>query len=214
MSLIRSLTTGALAVASAAAFAAPSAAAVPGPGAPAPSPKLGRHLVSSRAYAPSPPLKLAVVTPAAGGRAGAGGSFNVDLMLQARTRRANSLLSAAQGYKPFFNDPSAATFGPGQADPGAPGLVVLLSSTPTKAGTPLQGPDTNLAGVFQLNTVASVAGLNQTWNAWQVTSPGFFGTGRVTLTAYAVAGTAPGRVTTPGAGAISNVVRLPFTIGG
>jgi hypothetical protein len=166
------------------------------------------------AYRSARPLKLSVVTPGPGGRAGAGGSFNVDLMLQARNRQANSLLSAAQGYKPFFIDPSGPSFGPGQADPGAPGLVVLLSSTPTKAGTPLQGRNTNLAGVFQLNTVAQVAGLTQTWNAWQVTSPGFFGTGRVTLTAYAVDGTAPGQVTRPGAGAISNVVHVPFTIGG
>jgi hypothetical protein len=135
-------------------------------------------------------------------------------MLQARTKQANSLLSAAKGYKPLFNDPSGPTFGPGQADPGAPGLVVLLSSTPTIAGKPLQGPNTNLAGVFQLNTVAKVGGLRETWNAWQVTSPGFFGTGPVTLTAYVVNGTAPGHVTTPGAGAISNVVRVPFTIGG
>jgi predicted lipoprotein with Yx(FWY)xxD motif len=162
----------------------------------------------------SRPLQLSVLTPDSGGRAGAGGSFNVDLMLQARTKQANSLLSAAKGYKPLFNDPSGPTFGPGQADPGAPGLVVLLSSTPTIAGKPLQGPNTNLAGVFQLNTVAKVGGLRETWNAWQVTSPGFFGTGPVTLTAYVVNGTAPGHVTTPGAGAISNVVRVPFTIGG
>jgi predicted lipoprotein with Yx(FWY)xxD motif len=169
---------------------------------------------ASASTASSRPLRLTVLTPGAAGRAGAGGSFNVDLMLQARTKQANSLLSAASGYKPFFNDPSGPAFGPGQADPGAPGLVVLLSSTPTKAGTPLQGPNTNLAGVFQLNTVAKVAGLRETWNAWQVTSPGFFGTGPVTLTAYAVNGTAPGHVTRPGAGAISNVVRVPFTITG
>jgi hypothetical protein len=31
-------------------------------------------------------------------------------------------------------------------------------------------------------------------------------------TAYAISGKAPGHVTTPGAGAISNVVRVPFTI--
>jgi predicted lipoprotein with Yx(FWY)xxD motif len=166
---------------------------------------------SSDRYSSSKPLRLSVLTPAASGRAGAGGSFNVDLMLQARNRQANSLLN---GYKPFFNDPSGPMFGPGQADPGAPGLVVLLSSTPTIAGKPLQGPNTNLAGVFQLNTVAKVGGLRQTWNAWQVTSPGFFGKGPVTLTAYAVNGTAPGHVTTPGAGAISNVVRVPFTIAG
>ena len=84
----------------------------------------------------------------------------------------------------------------------------------TKAGTPLQGANTNLAGVFELNTVAKSHGLMQTWNDWQVTSPGFFGTGRVTLTAYAVAGTAPALIDHPGQGAISNIVRLPFTIAG
>jgi predicted lipoprotein with Yx(FWY)xxD motif len=157
------------------------------------------------------PIQLNVLTPSQGGRAGAGGSFNVDLSLQARNARGNALLSAANGYKPFFNDPDAPTFHPGP-DAGAPGLVVLLSSTPTKAGTPLQGPNTNLAGVFQLNTVAKVSGLRQTFNAWQVTQPGFFGTGPVTLTAYAVRGTAPAVVTNPGANAISNVARVNFTI--
>jgi predicted lipoprotein with Yx(FWY)xxD motif len=159
------------------------------------------------------PVQLNLLTPTQGGRAGAGGSFNVDLMLQARNARGNALLSAANGYKPFFNDPDAPTFHPGP-DPGAPGLVVLLSSTPTMAGTPLQGPNTNLAGVFQLNTVAKVGGLRQTFNAWQVSQPGFFGTGRATLTAYAVRGTAPAVVATPGANAISNVARVDFTIAG
>src|SRR4051794_17165852 len=96
---------------------------------------------AARGYS-SRPLQLTVLTPSQGGRAGAGGSFNVDLSLQARTARADALLSAANGYKPFFNDPDAPTFHPG-ADPGAPGLVVLLSSTPTVARTPLQGPNTN-----------------------------------------------------------------------
>jgi predicted lipoprotein with Yx(FWY)xxD motif len=159
------------------------------------------------------PVQLNLLTPTQGGRAGAGGSFNVDLMLQARNASGNALLSATNGYKPFFNDPNAPTFHPGP-DPGAPGLVVLLSTTPTKTGTPLQGPNTNLAGVFQLNTVAKVRGLRQTFNAWQVSQPGFFGTGRATLTAYAVRGTAPALVTTPGANAISNVARADFTIAG
>jgi hypothetical protein len=66
--------------------------------------------------------------------------------------------------------------------------------------------------VFQLNTVAKAHGLRQTFNAWQVTQPGFFGTGPVTLTAYAVRGTAPAVITTPGANAISNVARVNFTI--
>jgi len=152
------------------------------------------------------PLQLSVLTPGPGDSAGAGGSFNVDLSIQALTRQANSLLA---GYKPFLGDPNSPTFGPGP-NQGAPGLVVLLSSTPAKAG----GPSANLAGVFELNTVAKSGGLVQTWNDWQVTSPGFFGTGPVTLTAYVVSGTAPTQVTTPGAGAISNVVRVPFTIAG
>jgi predicted lipoprotein with Yx(FWY)xxD motif len=159
------------------------------------------------------PLQVNVITPTQSGRAGAGGSFNVDLSLQARNPGANALLSATNGYKPFFNSPDAPTFHPGP-DPGAPGLVVLLSSTPTKAGTPLQGPNTNLAGVFQLNTVAKVRGLRQTFNAWQVSQPGFFGTGQATLTAYAVRGAAPALITTPGANAISNVARVNFTIAG
>jgi predicted lipoprotein with Yx(FWY)xxD motif len=62
----------------------------------------------------SRPLRLTVLTPRAGDRAGAGGSFNVDLSLQARNARANSLLSAANGYKPFLNDPNAPGFAPGR----------------------------------------------------------------------------------------------------
>jgi predicted lipoprotein with Yx(FWY)xxD motif len=174
--------------------------------------KNGARVKAARSYS-TRPVQLKVLTPSQGGRAGVGGSFNVDLMLQARDARANSLLSATNGYKPFFNDPSAPTFHPGP-DPGAPGLVVLLSKTPTMDGTPLQGPNTNLAGVFELNTVAKVRGLVQAWNAWQVTKPGFFGTGRATLTAYVVRGTAPALITTPGANAISNVARVNFTIAG
>jgi predicted lipoprotein with Yx(FWY)xxD motif len=167
---------------------------------------------SSDSYS-NPPLRAVVLTPGRGDVAGAGGSFNVDLSLQARTVRANRLLSSAAGYKPFFNDPSADTFHPGP-DLGAPGLVVTLSTTPSIAGTPLVGPRTNLAGVFQLNTVAKVGGLNRTFNAWQVSSPGFFGTGKVaTLTVYAVSGTAPAAVPAGGLRPISNVVRVPFTIG-
>jgi predicted lipoprotein with Yx(FWY)xxD motif len=162
---------------------------------------------NSASYAQQP-LALTVLTPTAGAIAGAGGSFNVDLSLAARKASGNSLLA---GYRPFFNDPNGPAFHPGP-DPGAPGLVVLLSSTPTVPGTPLQGPNTNLAGVFQLNSVDKVAGLVQTWNAWQVSQPGFFGTGAATLTAYAVSGTAPALITTPGANAISNVVKVPFTI--
>src|SRR5262249_50834369 len=75
----------------------------------------------------STPVKLSVITPGAGDVAGAGGVFNIDLSLQAQNSYGNSLLSATNGYIPFFNDVGTPTFGPGMPDPGAPGLVVTLS---------------------------------------------------------------------------------------
>jgi hypothetical protein len=152
---------------------------------------------------------VSVLTPSRGGEAGANGVFNVDLSLQASSRDANASLSAAAGYKPFLNNAGSATFGPGMPDPGAPGLVVLLSTTPAAAG----GPNANLAGVFQLNAIERVHGLNTTFNDWQVGSPGFFGTNvNATLTVFVVEGTAPGQVNMSNVHPISNVVRVPFRI--
>ena len=57
--------------------------------------------------------------------------------------------------------------------------------------------------------------LIETFNDWEVGSPGFFGVNRTTdLTAYLVAGTAPGVVQPGGPRPISNVVHETFTIGG
>jgi predicted lipoprotein with Yx(FWY)xxD motif len=164
---------------------------------------------SSGAYS-AVPVKLSVLSPQAGGSAGSGGTFTVDLSLQARTVQANALLAA---YKPAFIDPNSAAFHPGTST-AAPGLVVLLSTTPTIAGTPLRGANTNLAGVFQINDVSRASGLRHTFHSWIVTSPGFFGKNvRATLTAYAVSGTAPA-VATGNEKPISNVVRETFTIAG
>jgi hypothetical protein len=158
----------------------------------------------------TPPVKVTVFSPGAGDHSGTGGAgFIVDLAVDATDARGNSILSAANGYQPFFNDPSSTTFHPGP-DPGAPGLVVLLSTTPDKPGTPLQGPGTNLAGLFQLNGVADVGGLAEVWNTWQVGKP-LFGTGPSTLTAYLVRGTAP-TVVSSNTRPVSNVVRVPFKI--
>jgi predicted lipoprotein with Yx(FWY)xxD motif len=157
------------------------------------------------------PVKVKVITPGAGDVAGAGGVFNIDLSLQAQNARGNSLLSAANGYVPFFNNVTAPTFGPGKIDPGAPGLVVTLSTTPAAAG----GPQANLAGVFQLNAVNRHNGLIQTYNDWQVGVPGFFGSNvPTTLTAYVVQGTAPGVIPAGGLTPISNVVKQTFAIAG
>jgi len=156
------------------------------------------------------PLKASVISPGPGDSAGVGGTFSVDLSLEATTTQANSLLA---GYTSAFNDPHAPTFHPGP-DAAAPGLVVLLSTTPTIAGTPLQGANTNLAGVFQINDIAKTSGRIRTFNSWIVSVPGFFGKAtQATLTVYAVAGTAPA-VVTGNEKPISNVVRENFTIAG
>jgi predicted lipoprotein with Yx(FWY)xxD motif len=156
------------------------------------------------------PLKASVISPAPGASAGVGGTFSVDLSLEATTPQANALLA---GYTAAFNDPSKPTFHPGP-DAAAPGLVVLLSTTPAIAGTPLQGPNTNLAGVFQINDIATTKGRIHTFNSWIVTSAGFFGKATTaTLTVYAVNGTAPA-VVTGTEKPISNVVRENFTIAG
>src|SRR5262249_53592207 len=141
-------------------------------------------------------------------RAAWGGQSSVDLSLEAQNAQATGLLS---GSTAAFNDPNAPSFHPG-TNAAAPGLVVLLSTTPTIAGTPLQGPNTNLAGVFQINDVSKAKGLKRTFNSWIVSSPGFFGQGvRATLTVFAVNGTAPALIT-GNETRISNVVRENFTI--
>jgi predicted lipoprotein with Yx(FWY)xxD motif len=156
------------------------------------------------------PLQASVISPGAGDTAGTAGTFSVEVSLQARNAQSNSLLA---GYKAAFNDPSKPTFHPGP-NAAAPGLVVLLSTTPTIAGTPLQGANTNLAGVFQINDVSQAKGLTRTFNSWIVTSAGFFGKGvKATLTVYAVDGTAPALLTGTEK-PISNVVRESFTIAG
>jgi hypothetical protein len=160
------------------------------------------------------PVSVTVFSPGAGDHSGANGvGFIVDLALDATKVKYNALLSPAAGYKPYFNDPTSPTFHPGP-DPGAPGLVVMLSTTPDKAGTPFQGPRTNLAGLFQINGVAKVnGGKAEVWDTWQ---PGkaIFGSGRTTLTVFVVKGTAPALVPSRGLDRISNVVRVPFSING
>jgi hypothetical protein len=160
------------------------------------------------------PLEVTVFSPGRGDKAGTAGAGNVvDLAIDASKPKDDDLLSPEAGYTPFFNDPSATTFHPG-ADPGDPGLVVLLSTTPTIPGTPFQGPDTNLAGLFQINGVATVNGDHaETWSTWLVGKP-LFGTGSTTLTVYVVEGTAPTLLPALQPHTISNIVRVPFEIAG
>ena len=158
----------------------------------------------------SPAIKLVVTNPQPGDIAGAGGDFTVDLIARALNATGNHVLSASNGYRPGLNLPPAATFGPGKPDPNAPGLVVTLSTTPRAAG----GPNANLAGVFQLNSVSRHHGLTRVINDWEVGVPGFFGKNKhTTLTAFLVRGTAPG-IVTGHERPISNVIHETFTIGG
>jgi len=165
-----------------------------------------------KAKAAPKPVELSVFSPGTNDVAGKDGSgFVIDLALTARNKASNTFLSAEAGYKPLFNNPTSPTFQPG-TNGGAPGLVVLLSTTPDMPGTPFHGPNTNLAGLFQINGVGAVrGGLTQTWNTWQVGKAGF-GSGPSVLTAYVVQGTAPAVVPATGLELISNTVKVPFTI--
>jgi predicted lipoprotein with Yx(FWY)xxD motif len=166
----------------------------------------------SRTATSKAPVELRVHSPGPDDIAGKDGAgFVVDLALRARTQYTNSLLSPEAGYKPFLNNPAAPTFAPG-TNGGAPGLVVTLSTTPTTPGTSFQGPDTNLAGLFQVNGVAtSKDGRLQTTNTWQI-GKAAFGSGPATLTAYVVKGAAPAVVPARGLEKISNTVKVSFTI--
>lgn len=165
------------------------------------------------------PVNVTVFSPGSGDVSGSHGvGFIVDLALDATNANGNTLLSGHNGYKPFFNAPVTASGQPDPhtgADPGAPGLVVLLSSTPNKgANSPFHGPRTNLAGLFQINGVARVHGLMETWNTWQPQKPLFGQNRTVTLTVYVVSGTAPKVAPAHRTGVISNTVTVPFTISG
>ena len=156
-----------------------------------------------------PAIKLVITNPKPGDIAGTGGDFTVDLKALALNAAGNNQLSAANGYRPGLNLPPAATFGPAMPDPNVPGLVVTLSTTPRAAG----GPNANLAGVFQLNSVTSHQGLTRVITDWEVGVPGFFGKNKpTTLTAFLVGGTAPG-IVTGHERPISNVIHETFTIG-
>jgi hypothetical protein len=168
------------------------------------------RLESSRDKSHEAPLEVEVISPEKHASAGAGGTFSVDLTIEARNPGSNDLLAT---YQPGFVDPNSPAFHPGP-DAFAPGLVVLLSTTPTIPGTPLQGPNTNLAGVFQINDTAVLHGRKSTFNSWLVGVPGFFGRGgtEATLTVFVVNGTAPA-VVNGSEKPISNIETEKFTVG-
>jgi hypothetical protein len=74
-------------------------------------------------------------------------------------------------HETAFKDPNAPTFGPGP-NAAAPGLVVLLSTTPNMRGTPLHGPNTNLAGVVEINDVSQLRATSTPPTAGSLPVPG------------------------------------------
>jgi hypothetical protein len=158
------------------------------------------------------PIEAKVLSPQAGSSQGAGAAlFTVDVSLEATKKSFNKMLAPSAGYFPVFSNPLAPTFKPGP-DPGAAGLVVLMSTTATTAGTPFQGPSTNLAGLFQINNVIkNKEGKLATSNVWQAGKP-LFGSGPTELTVFAVSGAAPAILTPGSYTRISNVVKVPFNI--
>lgn len=153
-------------------------------------------------------LHISVNAPGTGDIDGIMGfNFLVDITIDVLGTASNSLIP----FKPLYQDANSSTFGPGP-NAAFPGLVVLQNTTMKKG--PLIGPNTNLAGVFQLNGVAKVNGLNQYNTVWDAGAP-LFGIGASELVVYYVEDKAGKEMPfTPGAsdGLVSNVVRTPFTI--
>lgn len=155
------------------------------------------------------PLNVTVLAPCLGDvDAIMGFDFIVDIMIEAMDTSANGIIP----YTPLFQDMNSSTFGPGPND-AFRGLVILQNTTAARGL--LEGPTTNLAGLFQLNTVAkSTSGMNQYNSVW-LAGAALFGTGPSELVVYYVKGTAEKNASfTPGTadGLISNVVRVPFII--
>lgn len=157
----------------------------------------------------APSVELVSITPRQGDTAGSGGAFSVDLVAQARNATGDKELSAANGYQPGIISLPAGV-GVGHPDSNAPGLVLLLSTTPAVDG----GPDANVMGAFQLTDVAKTHNLNQVIADWETRLPGAFGAPgtEVTMTAYVVSGTAPG-IVNGSVHPISNVIHETFWVG-
>ena len=171
----------------------------------------GRQLLRRRARrSPSSSACSLRVRATSPGKTGSG--FVVDLSLTARNKASNTFLSPEAGYKPVFNNPTAPDLPARRQRRRARASSCCCRPRPTRRALPFHGPNTNLAGLFQINGVGSVrGGLIQTWNTWQIGRAGF-GSGPSVLTVFVVKGTAPAVVPDSGLDLISNKVKVPFTI--
>jgi len=166
-----------------------------------------------------PPITVTVFTPLPGDVVGLnGGGWVVDLALYASSAKYNYLLSPSNGYKPAFLNPLNSTQFHAGNNSAAPGLVCLFSTTPTVNGSLLQGPQTNLAGFFQINGVAMTTNgtIAEVWNTWYLDGTSFANE-HINMTVYVVNGTAPSMLpngTTILPNVISNVVKVAFSTSG
>ena len=124
-----------------------------------------------------------------------GAGWAIDTLAAATSPQFNPLLSSGAGYFALFdNGTDSGIFRPG-SNVAVPGLVVLVNTTQSVAGSLLQGPSTNLAGLFQMNglleaQVSPGVFLNIVWPAWAVGAP-LFGLGPSTLQVFYLNDTAP-----------------------
>jgi len=160
----RLLVPTAVVVAAGAVVVAPTALAAPAP----------------RTAAASQPVLVSILTPHKGAVAGINGvNFTVDLVLDAAAGHNTDLVG-----KPRFFPSDSASFKAG-VNPAIPGLVVALSTNPTR---------TNLANLFQLTGVSTVNGAKEITTSWLVGRAIFGSNVDSTLTVYVVKGTAPSSV--------------------
>jgi hypothetical protein len=141
---------------------------------------------------------MAVLAPQAGDVVGVSGvGWLVDLAFAAAQPQFNPLLSPAAGYLPLFDNGTVASISRPGFNIHAPGLVVLLNTTASIAGTAFQGPQTNLAGLFQMISVSAIPPsggsdglLNELLAVWLV-GKAAFGSGPSQLTVFLLNTTAP-----------------------
>lgn len=134
-------------------------------------------------------------------------NYIVNLTIDVLFQSLNGLIP----YKPLYQDASSSTFEPGP-NPAFPGLVVLQNMTAKKG--PLMGLSTNLAELFQLNSVVTTNGLHE-YNSYWDTGAALFSISPSKLIVYYVRGTAGKTVSfTPSVSddLVFNVVNIPFTI--
>jgi hypothetical protein len=156
--------------------------------------------------APLASRQTIVIIPVTPAPVDIGGVFNVDVVATALNATGDKQLSATDGYEPGIANTPA---GIGHLDRFAPGLVVLLSTTPQADG----GPNANLAGVFQLTDIATSNGVSELIADWEADQAALFGKGtKTTLTTFLVSGKAPGTLNGP-VKPISNVIKETFYIG-